>query len=91
MTVFVLIIVVIGLVCLIIQRVGLPMRALPPPNGHLIGAVNDLADDPSRRDLFSSEAQRVVPFQMIYPAKARGTDATYMPDAGPQIDRKSVV
>lgn len=75
-----------GLVLLIILRVGLPMRALPPPTGSLIGAVNDLAIDPSRPDLFSGAAQRVVPIQMLYPAITPGTYAAYMPEAEPQID-----
>jgi dienelactone hydrolase len=75
----------VGLALLIILRVGLPMRALPPPNGSLIGAVNDLATDPSRPDLFSGATQRAVPFQMLYPARTPGTYAAYMPEAGPQI------
>ena len=86
MTVFTLIIAVIGLVSFVMLRVGLPMRALPLPNGTLIGAVNDLATDPSRPDLFSGAAQRVVPFQLLYPARSQGAYAAYMPDAGPQID-----
>ena len=74
-----------GLALLILVRVGLPMRA-QPPTGSLMGAVNDLATDPSRPDLFSGAAQRVVPFQILYPASTPGTHATYMPEAGPQID-----
>lgn len=84
--VFSIIIAGFGLALLIILRVGLPMRALPPPTGSLMGAVNDLATDPSRPDLFSGAAQRVVPFQILYPASTPGTHATYMPEAGPQID-----
>lgn len=67
-------------------RFGLPMRALLPPGGVLIGAVTDSATDASRPDLFSSADQRIVPFQMLYPAGEPGTYARYMPDAEPQID-----
>ncbi len=84
--VFGLILAGFGLVLLIVLRVGLPLRALPSPNGSLIGAANDTATDPSRPDLFSGAAQRVVPFQMLYPASTPGTYAAYMPEAGPQID-----
>lgn len=83
--VFCLMLAGVGLLSLIILRVGLPMRALAPPAGRLIGAVNDSATDPSRPDLFSGAAQRVVPFQMLYPASALGTYAPYMPEAEPQI------
>jgi len=86
LTVFVLLIVVVGVVFTITIRVGLPMRALPPPSGGLIGAVDALATDRSRPDLFSGAAQRVVPFQILYPASVPGTYAPYLPDAAPQID-----
>ena len=86
LTVPFLLILVAGMVFTIIIRVGLPMRALPPPSGSLIGAVNALATDTARPDLFSGAAQRVVPFQMLYPASAPGTYAPYMPDARHQID-----
>ncbi|MDP3960087.1 MAG: hypothetical protein Q8Q26_08515 [Pseudorhodobacter sp.] len=76
----------IGGAFLIILRVGLPMKALPPPNGVFLGAFSAAATDPSRPDLFSGAAQRVVPFQILYPASAPGTHAFYLPDAGPQID-----
>lgn len=79
-------IVVIGVVVSTIMRTGLPMRALPPPDGALVGAANEVAIDPLRSDLFSGAAQRVVPFQILYPASTPGTYAAYMPDAGPQID-----
>ena len=69
-----------------VVRVGLPMRALKAPDGYLIGAVNAHAIDTSRTDLFSGSAQRVVPFQMLYPAASPGAPASYMPDAGPVID-----
>ena len=62
------------------------MRPLQPPSGGLIGAISAVAVDPSWPDLFSGATQRVVPFQMLYPAIDRGTYAPYMPDAGPQID-----
>jgi hypothetical protein len=84
--VILLLILVVGVVFAIIIRIGLPMRALLPPNGNLIGAVNDLATDPSRPDLFSVAAQRVVPIQILYPASTPGTYAAYMPEAEPQID-----
>jgi hypothetical protein len=84
--IFIVLIVMTGVVFAIIVRVGIPMRALPSPNGGLIGAVNDLATDRSRPDLFSGVVQRVVPFQMLYPANAPGTYASYVPDAGPVID-----
>ncbi len=86
LTVSVFLILVVGVVFAIIIRVGLPMRALAPPRDALIGAVSDLATDTSRPELFSGAAQRVVPFQMLYPASSAGTYAPYMPDAGPQID-----
>ncbi len=86
LTVFVMLILVVGVVLVIIIHVGLPMRALPPPSGGLIGAVSALATDAARPDLFSGASQRVVPFQMLYPASAPGTYAPYMPDARPQID-----
>jgi hypothetical protein len=84
--VLVLLILVAGVVFSIIIRIGLPMRALPPPSGGLIGAVSAMATDSARPDMFSGAAERVVPFQMLYPASVPGTYAPYMPDAGPQID-----
>ncbi len=86
LAIIVLLILGFGVICTIIIRVGLPMRALPQPSGGLIGAVNALATDRSRPDMFSGAVQRVVPFQMLYPASAAGTYAPYVPDAGPQID-----
>lgn len=32
-----------GAACLTVMRVGLPMIALPPPDGALIGALNNMA------------------------------------------------
>ncbi len=84
--VFILLVAALGGALLVVLRVGLPMQAPRPPEGVLIGAVNGSATDTSRPDLFSGAARRVVPFQMLYPAKAPGTYAPYMPDAGPQID-----
>lgn len=66
-------------------RFGLPLRALVPPAGTFIGAESDAAFDPMRADLFSGAKQRVVPFQMLYPAMAAGKTAAYVPDAGPVI------
>lgn len=70
----------------IIFRVGFPMRSLRSPDDIFIGALEDLATDPSRPDLFSGAAQRIVPFQMLYPAKAPGRDALYVPGAAAVID-----
>ena len=84
--VFSLLIVGIGVTLSMAARFGIPMRALPPPGGVLIGAVTDSATDASRPDLFSEAVQRVVPFQMLYPAGVPGAYAPYMPDAEPQID-----
>lgn len=77
---------VIGVVFAIIIRIGLPMRVLPPPSSGLVGAVDALATDGSRPDLFSGAVQRILPFQILYPASVAGTYAPYLPDAGPQID-----
>jgi dienelactone hydrolase len=82
----VLLMIIIGVVFAIIIRNGLPMRALPPPSGGLVGAVDALVTDGSRPDLFSGAVRRVVPFQILYPASVAGTYAPYVPDAGPQID-----
>ena len=81
-----LLIVGIGVALSMAARFGIPMRALPPPGGVLSGAVTDAATDASRSDLFSGSDQRVVPFQMLYPAAVAGAYAPYMPDAEPQID-----
>jgi membrane protease YdiL (CAAX protease family) len=86
LTLLLLAIAVIGVVFSTLIRTGLPMRALPLPDGRLIGAANDVATDPTRPDLFSGAAQRIVPFQMLYPASAPGIYAPYMPDAGPQVN-----
>ena len=69
-----------------VVRVGLPMRALGAPDGYLIGALDAHAIDRSRTDLFSASAQRVVPFQMLYPAASPGVPALYVPDAEPVLD-----
>jgi hypothetical protein len=82
----VLVILVAGLGVLFVMRMGLPMRELAAPDGVLPGAVNATAIDTTRPDLFSGAPQRVVPFQILYPASAAGSPAHYMPDAGPQID-----
>lgn len=74
-----------GLVVAIVARTGLPMRAPQPPNGFLVGTVSGLATDPSRSDLFSGAAQRVVPFQILYPAMSLGKPSLYVPDAGAVI------
>lgn len=86
MAVLIFLTLVIGIVFSAVIRAGMPMRALPPPNSILIGSVNAVATDRSRPDLFSGAARRVVPFQMIYPAKSPGAFASYVPDAQPVID-----
>ncbi len=86
---FLFLIATTGLVLAIVARTGLPMRALPPPEGFLIGAVNGIATDPSRSDLFSGAAQRVVPFQILYPAASPGVPSLYVPDAGAVVDALS--
>lgn len=83
---FLFAIVLIGAVVSIFVRAGLPMRDLQLSNSALIGAVDEFAIDMARPDLFSGTAQRVVPFQILYPATAPGTHTGYMPDAGLQID-----
>ena len=65
---------------------GLPVRALLLPQASFVGAVDDIATDTVRPDLFYGDAHRVVPFQMLYPAKARGTAASYIPDADPVVE-----
>lgn len=85
-TFFVLAIGVSGVGFSTIIAAGLPMRGLRLADIVLVGAANDFATDTARPDLFSGAAQRVVPFQMLYPAAASGTYAPYMPEAGPQID-----
>ena len=86
LAVIVLLVIGTGIGLALTVRLGLPMRALPTPSSGLIGGVNALTTDITRPDLFSGAAQRVVPFQILYPASAPGTYAPYMPDAGPQID-----
>lgn len=81
-----IIILVAGLGVAMIARSGIPMRDLPLPQGFLIGAVNGFAVDSSRADLFSGKDQRIVPFQILYPARAPGSHALYVPDADPLID-----
>ena len=82
---FLVLIMTTGVVVAITAYAGLPMRALPPPQGFLIGAVNGLATDPSRTDLFSGAEKRVVPFQILYPAVSPGARSLYVPDAGAVI------
>lgn len=82
----VLLIGVIGVVFTVVVGAGLPMRELRLPDGVLIGAVDDLATDMARPDLFSGAPYRAVPFQMLYPARTHGGHAFYVPDAGPLID-----
>lgn len=85
LAVVVLLIGIIGGALAIIPRVGFPMRALVPPGGALVGALDGLAIDGSRSDLFSGAVVRSVPFQMLYPASTPGEYATYVPNAGPQV------
>lgn len=83
---FLVLIATTGVSVAIVAYAGLPMRALPPPQGFLIGAVNGFATDPSRSDLFSGAAERVVPFQILYPAASPGAPSLYVPDASAVID-----
>ena len=78
---FCLVSLVLALGVAAVVHVGLPVRALPPVEGALIGAESDVATDATRADLFSGAARRVVPFQMLYPAGAKGAKAAYVPDA----------
>lgn len=64
-----------------VVRIGLPMQSLRSPDGALIGAVNEIAVDPSRADILTGPARRIVPFQILYPARESGTAALYVPDA----------
>ncbi len=83
---FLVLIATTGLAVAIVAYAGLPMRALSPPQGFLIGAVDGFATDPSRSDLFSGAAQRVVPFEILYPAASSGAPSLYVPDASAVID-----
>lgn len=62
------------------------MWALQPPDSAFVGAMDDMAIDPTRPDLFSGAAQRSLPFQMLYPASAPGKPALYLPNARPEVD-----
>lgn len=86
LAVFTVLILVASVMVAVIVRAGLPMQSLQPPDGVAISALNAFATDTSRSDLFSGAVQRVVPFQMLYPASAPGTEAFYVPDAEPLID-----
>ena len=61
------------------------MRALPATVGSWVGAVDDLATDPKRSEIFGSGGPRVVPFQILYPASGPGDPARYVPDAQPLV------
>ncbi len=49
----------------------------------MVGAIDDAAVDPARREFFKKAGARVVPFQILYPASAPGRAVAYMPDARP--------
>ena len=83
---FTALILVIVVSVTMVVRIGLPMHSLRPPEGVLIGTVNEIATDPSRADIFTGAAQRIVPFQILYPARESGTAALYVPDAQALID-----
>lgn len=64
---------------------GLPMRGVSPPASGIVGAIGDAATDPARLELFAGSGQRVVPFQILYPACAPGRAVPYVPDAEPVL------
>ena len=75
----------IGLAAAWFWFTGLPMHGVPPPASGIVGAIGDAATDPARREFFASSGQRVVPFQILYPASAPGRAVPYVPDAEPVL------
>lgn len=75
----------VGLAAAWLGFTGLPMHGLPPPASGFIGAIGDAATDPARREFFAGSGQRVVPFQILYPASAPGNAVRYVPDAEPVL------
>ena len=51
----------------------------------MVGALNDTANDPARREFFAETGSRSVPFQILYPASTAGRAAPYVPDAEPVV------
>lgn len=64
---------------------GLPMYGVPPPASGIVGAIGDAATDPARTEFFAGSGQRVVPFQILYPAFVPGNAARYVPDVEPVL------
>lgn len=64
---------------------GLPLRSVPAPTSGMVGAISDTAKDTLRDEFFAKTGQRVVPFQILYPASARGRAVPYVPNAEPVI------
>lgn len=61
---------------------GLPLRSPVSAAGGLVGAIDDVAVDASRVEVFAKEpAPRVVPFQILYGAASPGAPSAYAPDA----------
>lgn len=76
---------ILALAVIFIILSGLPARPIAPPPGNFVGAFDDVATDPARREIFEGVARRVVPFQTLYPAEAAGTSALYLPQAAQVI------
>jgi hypothetical protein len=75
----------IGLAAAWFWFTGLPMHGVNPPASGIVGAIGDAATDPARREFFAGSGQRVVPFQILYPASAPGRAVPYVPDAEPVL------
>jgi predicted dienelactone hydrolase len=75
----------VGLATAWLGFTGLPMHGVPPPASGIVGAIGDAATDPARREFFASSGQRVVPFQILYPASVPGNAVRYIPDAEPVL------
>jgi Platelet-activating factor acetylhydrolase, isoform II len=61
------------------------MYGVPPPASGIVGAIGDAATDPARTEFFAGSGQRVVPFQILYPAFVPGNAARYVPDVEPVL------
>ena len=64
---------------------GLPLHSVPAPTSGIVGAINDTASDPTRKEFFAVTGRRVVPFQILYPASTAGHTVAYVPNAEPVI------
>jgi pimeloyl-ACP methyl ester carboxylesterase len=65
---------------------GLPLREVSPPATGMVGALSDYTTDPTRSEFFAKAGARVLPFQILYPASARGQAAAYVPHAEPVVE-----